>query len=210
VHHHGTKTGGYGGAREDGSIGGGDGLGGESFTSRSAADETHGTNESAQGGVSNGAAAGGGNRDAGAAAVGGAISELRANDERGAGEVELEVSERRGELGDCWITGPCVLCGRDELLLEYCRDTGRRQEVRGVRVGSVNEGGKGGGAVGRPKELRAVTQDAVSFKPPNRPLLPPQCPRQQTVSRSTRINQRRHCRHIAAHPALAPPFPSPA
>lgn len=140
VHHHGTQTSGYGGAMEGGSIGGGDGFGGESFTSRSAADETHGTNESAEGGVTTGG--GGSNRGAGAAAVGGAISELRANDERGEGEVQLDVSERRGELGDCWITGPCVLCERDELLLEYCRDTGRRQEVMGG--GGRQLGGRGG------------------------------------------------------------------
>lgn len=87
-----------------------------------------------------------------ATAQAGPLSELHATDEGGVGEPEVEVEmgveagagageqqEQQGQGGEeCRATGPCVWCERDELLLEYCKETGRREEVR-----------KGGGRAAR-------------------------------------------------------------
>lgn len=55
----------------------------------------------------------------------GVLSEHRGTDENNSKEAEAEGSK------ECTETGPCVWCGSDELELEYCKETGRRQEVSG-------------------------------------------------------------------------------
>lgn len=73
----------------------------------------------------------------GAAAVG-VLSEHRGTNEHG----DVEVSEGDGEAGEgeaeteCLETGPCVWCERSEMQLEYCKETGRRQEVGVHRRGT--------------------------------------------------------------------------
>ncbi|CAN0263679.1 unnamed protein product [Pylaiella littoralis] len=96
-----------------------------------------------------------------ATAQAGPLSELHATDEGGVGEPEVEVEmgveagagageqqEQQGQGGEeCRATGPCVWCERDELLLEYCKETGRREEVRcnalagGQSTGAVDAAG---------------------------------------------------------------------
>eukprot|EP00752_Nemacystus_decipiens_P012721 g11271.t1 len=78
------------------------------------------------GGTHGVAGAGGSGGSAGAAAAG-AISEFRATEEVGEQGAEQRVDT---EEENCRVTGPCLRCEKDELDLEYCKETQRRQEVR--------------------------------------------------------------------------------
>lgn len=95
------------------------------------------------GGGGGGGGGSGGDADAdvghvpgGAAAAAGVLTDHRATDghegDGGEGGEEEEV---------CTVTGPCVWCERDEMGLEYCMETSRRQEVGGCLPGSWFEGG---------------------------------------------------------------------
>lgn len=55
----------------------------------------------------------------------GALSEHRGTDENNPKEAEAGASK------ECTETGPCVWCASDDMELEYCKETGRRQEVSG-------------------------------------------------------------------------------
>lgn len=58
--------------------------------------------------------------------AGGGLSEHRSTDEQQ--ENELESGE--GEERECVAMEPCLLCDRSEMEFVYCKETGRRQEVR--------------------------------------------------------------------------------
>lgn len=80
--------------------------------------------EPAVGSTDDAAIVGGGGVAVDAEALG-VLSEHRGTDENNSKEAEAEGSK------ECTETGPCVWCGDDELELEYCQETGRRQEVSG-------------------------------------------------------------------------------
>ncbi|CAB1113871.1 unnamed protein product [Ectocarpus sp. CCAP 1310/34] len=99
----------------------------------------------------------------GAAAVGAALAELRETDEREGGKAEVvvavgaddanedqEVEEEEEAVEECKAIGPCVWCEKDEVSLEYCKETGRREEVRCTVQGAAQNmaAGVAGGAVG--------------------------------------------------------------
>lgn len=113
VHHGGKQGDGLYGRREE-----------EKGASGGGGRETGPTKVSEQdsGGAGAGRSVGG---SAGAAAAG-MLSELRATEAVGGEGPEQRASAEE----ECRVTGPCHKCEKDELDLEYCKDTQRRQEVR--------------------------------------------------------------------------------
>lgn len=113
VHHGGKQGDGLYGRREE-----------EKVASGGGGRETGPTKVSEQdsGGAGAGRSVGG---SAGAAAAG-VLSELRATEAEGGEGPEQRASAEE----ECRVTGPCHKCEKDELDLEYCKETQRRQEVR--------------------------------------------------------------------------------